>query len=111
MNMAEQSVCGALRTAGKHIKHMHINETNHFELGTGHADLFAIIKTLKDVDYAGYLSVYMPFTTQEAWQKKVPKLDLSAYLDRALAYLREIELAVDRQRLMYDPDAPYAAGD
>ena len=111
MNMAEQSVCAALRTAGKHIKHMHINETNHFSLGTGHADFTAVIRTLKDVNYAGYLSVYMPFTTQEVWQETAPRVDLSACLESALAYLKEIEHAVDRQRFMYNLEATYLTSD
>ena len=106
MNIAESSICGALRTAGQHIKHMHINETNHASLGTGHADFHAIIKTLKDVSFAGYVSVYMPFTTQEAWQR-TDKLDLLAYLERTLRYLKEIETAVDLQRSTYDAGAPY----
>jgi D-psicose/D-tagatose/L-ribulose 3-epimerase len=109
MNVAESSVCGALRMAGKHIVHMHINETNHAGLGTGHADFHAIIKALKDIGFAGYVSVYMPFTTQEAWQR-TQKLDLPAYLERPLRYLREIEAAVDLQRATYDAGAPYYGG-
>ena len=107
MNMAESSICDALRAAGQHITHMHINETNHAGLGTGHADFHAILKTLKDVDYAGYISVYMPFTTQEAWQRTGEKLDLPAYLERTLNYLKTIETAVDEQREMFDPGTSF----
>ncbi len=107
MNIAEQSICNALRTAGPYIRHMHVNETNHATLGTGHADFHAILKTLKDVGYGGYMCVYMPFTTQEAWQKQ-EKLDLAVHLERALAYLQAIESAVDLRHGMYDPAAPYS---
>lgn len=107
MNMSESSICDALRAAGRHITHMHINETNHVSLGTGHADFHAIIKTLKDVSYTGYIAVYMPFTTQEAWQGTGEKPDLPVYLEQALLYLKAIETAVDLQRRMYDPSVPY----
>jgi sugar phosphate isomerase/epimerase len=103
MNVAETSVCGALRDAGKHIRHMHINETNHYSLGTGHADYHAILKTLKEVDYTGYLAVYMPLTTQQAWHRTGPRLDLLAHLQRPLHYLKEIETAVDLQMTLYNP--------
>jgi D-psicose/D-tagatose/L-ribulose 3-epimerase len=103
MNVAETSICAALRDAGKHIRHMHINETNHHSLGTGHADYHAILKILKEVGYTGYLAVYMPFTTQQAWHRTGPGLNLLAYLQRALRYLKEIETAVDLQMAMYNP--------
>ena len=105
MNLAEASIIGALRAAGKHVTHMHMNETNHFSLGTGHADFHGIIRTLREIGFTGYMSVYMPFTTQEAWQRMGPKLDLSEYVGRSLAYLKEIETAVDLQWSMYDQDA------
>ena len=107
MNMAEGSIPAALRAAGKHIKHMHVNETNHYSLGTGHADFHAIMKTLKDLNYTRYMAVYMPFVSQEAWQRTGARLDLLAYLERTLGYLKAIEEAVDLQRGMYDADSFY----
>jgi len=103
MNVAENSVCAALHGAGKHIRHMHINETNHFSLGTGHADYHTILRTLKEIGYAGYLAVYMPFMTQEIWQRTGPAPDLVATLQRPLRFLKEIETAVDLQMAMYSP--------
>jgi sugar phosphate isomerase/epimerase len=88
--------------------HMHINETNHATLGTGKADFHAILKTLKDLNYSGYMSVYMPFLSQEAWQRTGEKVHLPDCLEWALGYLKTIERAVDLKRGMYDPSAFYA---
>ena len=38
MNVEEGSIPDALRYAGKRIRHFHLNETNHCQHGTGHAD-------------------------------------------------------------------------
>jgi sugar phosphate isomerase/epimerase len=106
MNISETSICSALRAAGPYIEHMHINDTNHASLGTGHADFHAILKTLKDINYTGFMSVYMPFTTQDAWQRR-EKLDLRTYLEHAIEYLKAIERAVDLQTSLYVASAPY----
>ena len=95
---------------------MHLNETNHREIGTGHADYKAIIKALRDINYDGYLAVYMPYTTQEIFKlvgfgygqtdgsgsdEKVNKPDLKAYLGKPLRYLKEIESVVEMERKMH----------
>lgn len=107
MNLSEVSIPEAVRLGGKHIRHMHMNESNHYSLGTGHGEQHAIIRALKDVGYSGYLSIYMPITTQEAWHRK-QRADLSAHLRWAIGYLKQIEAAVDLERLVYDTDASYA---
>lgn len=107
MNLSEVSIPEAVRLGGKHIRHMHMNESNHYALGTGHGEHHAIIRALKDVGYSGYLSVYMPITTQEAWHRK-QRADLSVHLRWAIGYLKQIEAAVDLEQAMYDPEAPYA---
>ena len=107
MNMAESSTTFALRAGGQHLKHMHVNETNHYALGTGHADLHGIMNTLKEIRYTGYLAVYMPVTTQEAWQRTGPRLDLSYHLNRSLTYLKSIEEAVDLRRGLYNGGSAY----
>ncbi|AWT60334.1 MAG: hypothetical protein CMN58_06140 [Solibacterales bacterium] len=106
MNVGEGSIPKAIRAAGGYVKHFHMNETNHREHGTGHADYRAIIKALKDIKYEGYLAFYMPFTTQEifnltAWgygqssgdQEKVDRPDLRACLERPLKIFKELEKA------------------
>ena len=116
MNVGEASIADSIRTAGKSVRHVHINETNHRELGTGHADYTAVIKALRDINYDGYLAVYMPYTTQEIFNlvgfgygqtdgsgsnEKVKKTDLKAYLEKPLKYLKEIESVVEMGSKIY----------
>ena len=104
MNIGEASVLEALRSAGKYAKHIHMNETNHFAFGTGHADFEGIFRTLKEIDFTGYITVYMPLVSRKLFNQgfrgpvdkgatPVPA-DLNAYLKNALDYLKKIESAV-----------------
>ncbi len=65
MNVSEASICDALRAAGRHIQVVHTNETNHRQLGTGHADYSAIMRTLKEIEFDGWLSTYLPLQSQD----------------------------------------------
>ncbi len=109
MNVAEASITDALRAAGSHIRVMHMRETNDYFLGEGHADYHAIVKILKELDFQGYLSIYMPLTPPELSYRdpSVLKPDLLPVLERQLSFLKGIERAVDRQRSIYDVEAPY----
>ena len=111
MNPDVASIPDSLRAVGKHIRHMHINETTRYDLGCGHADFHAIFRALRDVGYNGYLAVYMPHTTQEAAQRvaegyggsgarlgMTDRPELLTHLTRALKYLKEIERTVALER-------------
>jgi hypothetical protein len=86
-----------------------MNETNHAWLGTGHGDHKGILRTLKEMEFDGYLSVYMPFVSQEVMQltrngygsshqtgagAQVERPDLLNTLKRQLNYLKELEVAI-----------------
>lgn len=116
MNIGEGSIPDALRAAGKHIRHVHLNETNHYSLGTGHADYQAILRTLKEVGFDGYLAIYMPFTTQEIFQVSsrgyggskplaggsvAVRPELRPILEFPLGYMKQIESAIDLQKGVY----------
>ena len=122
MNMVEGSIPGALRAAGELVGHVHVNETNLYSLGTGHADFSAIMSALMEIGFAGYLAVYMPLVSQEVYQMAPvgygrsssarasgagTRPDLAAYLEEAIRHLKEIEGAVGRQRRLYDADSVY----
>ena len=107
MNVGEGSIPDAIRSGGEYVKHFHMNETNHREHGTGHADYPAIIKALKDINYGGYIAFYMPFTTQEIFNMasqgygqssggagNLKRPDLRPYLERPLKMFKELEGAV-----------------
>lgn len=98
MNISEASITDALRTAAPWARVVHLNETNHYQLGTGHADYPAIIKVLKDCRFNGYVTVYAPLVSQEVFLRKSRAADrphLRAVLAEQLALLKQIESEVD----------------
>jgi sugar phosphate isomerase/epimerase len=126
MYFEESSVPDALRAAGKLAKVVHINDTNGQRLGAGHADYKAILRALKEVDFTGYLSIYMPRMSQEliAMAKrgygqsggaekleKVSRPDLHSVLQQQLQFIKTIESAVDEQMRLAYAKAPYSTLD
>ena len=108
MNISESSITDALRAAGKRIRVFHMNETNHYRLGTGHADYKAIIRTLKECSFAGYVTVYAPLISEDVFHKKgqsPDRPDLKTALGEQLRFLKEMESIVDAERTIYGIDA------
>lgn len=109
MNISEGSTLDALKAAGKRIRVMHMNETNHSWFGTGHGDHAGILRLLKELEFDGYLSIYMPFVSQEVMKltrngyghagddkqssarAPVERPDLLTTLQKQLYYLKELE--------------------
>ena len=104
MNVSESSITSAVRAAGKRIRVFHMNETNHYRLGTGHADYKAIIRTLKEGGFDGYVTVYAPLISEDVFQKKgqsPDRPDLKTALGGQLRFLKEVENIVDAERAIY----------
>ena len=116
MNISEGPMLKALRDVGPYIKHIHMNETNHYSLGSGHADYPGIIRVLKDIDYQGFLAFYMPMTTQEVFYltsercatseasgvaKESLRPELKPLLEMPLNYLKQIENTLDSATKTY----------
>ena len=100
MNISESSPTGALLAAGHWAKVVHMNETNHDRIGTGHADFKAIMRTLKYIDFDGWITVYAPIVSQAVFQKKAQspnRPDLVATLSQQLRFLKEIEDLVETE--------------
>jgi sugar phosphate isomerase/epimerase len=57
MNIEEPSIAGSLRRAGPRIYHVHLADSNRWYPGAGHVDFEAVVRTLRAIGYAGYLSV------------------------------------------------------
>jgi len=121
MNIGEASIPDSLRAAGKYVKHVHVNETNHYALGTGHADFKAIVTTLKEINFTGYLAIYMPLTTREIFLmtsrgygsssslqegSALTRPDLKTYLERPLKYMKQIESLVELERTIRAENSP-----
>lgn len=103
MNISESSVTAALRAAGTRIRVIHMNETNHYRIGTGHADYKSIIGTLKEFGFNGYVTVYAPLISQAVFQKRTQEAGrpaLEEALGDQLRFLMEIEALVEEERMI-----------
>ena len=67
MNIEEASIAAALRAAGPFIGHVHFADSNRRAIGFGHTEMGSVMKTLRDIGYAGYLSAeILPLPDSEA---------------------------------------------
>ena len=57
MHIEERSPVRSVLDAGKKIRHVHLCESNGGPLGSGNADLAAILQALKSIDYQYFVSV------------------------------------------------------
>jgi sugar phosphate isomerase/epimerase len=57
LNIEEPSVLDATAAHGSRIRHFHLCETNGGPLGTGHLDFPAVLSTLDQAGYEGFVSV------------------------------------------------------
>lgn len=113
MNSSDPAIPDALRAAGKYVRHVHVNETHRYRLGTGHADWRGIMRALKDIHFDGYLAVYMPYSTQQArmalggYEESEGaagsgaggRPDLRAHLEGALSFLKDVERSVELEKV------------
>jgi sugar phosphate isomerase/epimerase len=56
MNIEEQDLAAALRSAGPRVGHVHLVDSNRRAAGFGHTDFGPIVRALRDVGYQGYAS-------------------------------------------------------
>ena len=122
MNLEEGSIPDAVRAAAPYIWHFHLNETNHYSHGMGHADYKGIFRILKGIHYDGFLANYCPLTTQEiinagatgqvygsageerGGNDKSVRPDLLEVLSTMVQFQKNTEKAVDLSRVRYEAD-------
>ncbi|HUT28957.1 MAG TPA: sugar phosphate isomerase/epimerase family protein [Sedimentisphaerales bacterium] len=56
MNIEEESISGSIRSAAKHIGHVHWVDSNRRPAGMGHIDLAEAAAALKEIGFDGYAS-------------------------------------------------------
>ncbi|HEX2155403.1 MAG TPA: sugar phosphate isomerase/epimerase family protein, partial [Actinomycetes bacterium] len=56
MNIEEDDLPAAIRAAGPRIAHVHVDDTNRLQPGTGHMDFAAVFAALGDVGYDDWLT-------------------------------------------------------
>ena len=57
MNIEDASIAGSLRQARAHLFHVHFADSNRAYPGAGHIDFGEIVHTLREIGYAGYISI------------------------------------------------------
>ena len=57
MNIEETSILASLKAAGHYLGHVHLADSNRQAPGHGHLDISAVVETLRDIGYTGYLSL------------------------------------------------------
>jgi sugar phosphate isomerase/epimerase len=57
MNIEEVSLPAALRLAGADLAYVHLADSNRWAPGCGHTDLQAVVATLQDLGFAGYIGM------------------------------------------------------
>ena len=109
MNIGETSITDAIKTFKDDIVTFHMNETNHFKFGSGHADVKAIMKTLKTIGFSGYMTIYMPLMTRKLFNMSFrgivdegtspAKPDLNAVLTETIEYIRSVEAEIEEEKV------------
>jgi sugar phosphate isomerase/epimerase len=79
MNIEEENLPAALREAGRLLGHVHFADSNRAAIGFGHTAIGPIIATLREIDYAGYLSAEI-----------FPLPDATAAASQTVARFREL---------------------
>ena len=81
MNMADGNFIETIRLMEGKLMHIHLAESNRYILGTGHLDFAAIVQTLKELNFTGYLSM-----------DSVPaKPDWKTVVEQGISYMKQME--------------------
>lgn len=71
MNIEESDITAALRLAGDKLGHVHFADSNRHAVGFGHTDIGPIARTLRELNYRGYLSAeILPLPDSETAAKQ-----------------------------------------
>lgn len=89
MNIEDIDNCEAYRAAGKYLKHIHLADHNRQVPGTGRNDFQAILRTLEEIGFTGYLSL-------DCVPPRPP--DLETFLGESMAYMKAMERANELQK-------------
>ena len=81
MNMEDRHLSETLKLTEGRLMHIHLAESNRYLLGTGHLDFASIVRTLKEMNFSGYLSM-----------DSVPaKPDWKTVVEQGISYMKRME--------------------
>ncbi|NVM55613.1 MAG: sugar phosphate isomerase/epimerase [Candidatus Helarchaeota archaeon] len=96
MNIEEADPPASIRIAGKQLIHLHVGDSNRQSVGRGHTDFKGIMRSLKEIEFKGYLAMEpLPPTGADVYD--LSQLDptvLDLYAQECIDQLRYFEKVV-----------------
>jgi sugar phosphate isomerase/epimerase len=57
MSIEEDDIAAAIRRASRHLRHVHLADSNRLQPGAGHTDFAAAFTVLREIGFEGYLAL------------------------------------------------------
>ncbi|MHA1145100.1 MAG: sugar phosphate isomerase/epimerase family protein [Candidatus Helarchaeota archaeon] len=96
MNIEEADLPAAIRKASSSLVHLHVADSNRQSVGRGHIDFKGIMRSLKEIEFSGYLAMEpLPPTSANVYDLSQlnPHL-LDQYAEECIAQLRFFEKTI-----------------
>ncbi len=87
MNIEETSIEESLRSSARHLRHVHVADSNRRPPGLGHLNFRRILQVLREVGYDGYLSA-----------ETLPYPDAEGAARETVTYLRSLQAELSEGR-------------
>jgi sugar phosphate isomerase/epimerase len=94
MNIEERDMADAYRQAGKHLKHVHLADSDRAAPGHGHIDFLPILRALKEMDYQGYVAFELLPASGDPFgslKKGEGKEFFDQYTEQAIRHIKKLE--------------------
>lgn len=57
MNIEEDDIAASIRSAARHLRHVHLADSNRAQPGTGHTDFGSAFEALRSTGFSGYMAM------------------------------------------------------
>lgn len=93
MNIEEADPAASIRTAGKQLIHLHVGDSNRQSVGRGHTDFKAIMQSLKEIEFGGYIAMEpLPPTSANVYDlNKLDPAVFDLYAEECITQLKFFE--------------------
>ncbi|AXC13332.1 D-tagatose 3-epimerase [Acidisarcina polymorpha] len=94
-NIEERDIAGAIRSLGRHLKHIHASENDRGPLGRGHVPFLEIVNTLEEIKFDGFVMIEgfgysPPEKNAPGYLWACPDVSPEAFVTESLRFLKEI---------------------
>lgn len=101
LNIEEDDMAGAIYKAGKQLYHIHAGDSNRKAPGLGHLDFAPLLKALKEIDYAGYVTMeVLPPAADVLYYMEHSDMSpfTDVYPEAAIRHLKSVEASLTHQQ-------------